>query len=116
LGTWLWRNPRLWHRGLRRSRSIHPSRSHTPKHTYHSITPWRQPHHHISRRQPCPNARLRHRSFPWHNQFLNTHSQCVFNAQISPYPQARCKQTVPKQTDTHSQCVFFNKKIKCKQK
>ena len=38
---------------------------------------------------------------------VNTHSQCLFIPQTSPYSQATFKQPVPKKTDTHSQCVFI---------
>ena len=80
VGTWFWRNSRLWHRCLRRSRSLHPPWQSTKRRTNHRITHWRRPYHHLSRRQSCHDARHSHRSFPWHNQFLNTHSQCVFNS------------------------------------
>ena len=36
----------------------------------------------------------------------NTHSHCVSKLKNSPYPIVRLKQTAPKKTDTHSQCVF----------
>ncbi len=41
----------------------------------------------------------------------NTHSQCVSTTQNSPYPHPTFKQPMPKKTDTHSQCVFHNKKL-----
>ena len=106
MGTWLWRNPRLWHRGLRRSRSIHPSRSHTPKHTYYSITPWRRPHHHLLRQQPRPNARHSHRSFPRKNQLLNTHSHCVSTPKNYPNLNIGYSKVQATPKNTHSHCVL----------